>query len=637
MALVSLQDITLSFGGDPLLEKLNLEIEAGEKIGLLGRNGTGKSTLLKLIAGRFEPDSGRIVRAPETRIGLLEQEIPRSLPGPVYEVVLGGLGEVLKLLSAYHAAGRKVAQAPSPANLAELDRLAAEIERAGAWSTQQRVELVMSRLKLDPEHPFSTLSGGLQRRVLLARALVVEPHLLLLDEPTNHLDLEAIDWLEEFLQQHPCALFFVTHDRRLIRNLATRIVELDRGRLTSWPGDFANYLRRRAEREHAETVERRRFDKKLAAEEAWIRQGIKARRTRNEGRVRALEEMRLSFRQRRQGLGRVRFEISRAEMGSKIVAACEGVEFAYEPGRPVISGLNTTLLKGDKVGILGPNGAGKTTLLKLLLGELKPTAGRIQLGRNLEPVYFDQQRDELAGEKTVFEVLGEGNDTIEVNGRRRHLIGYLKDFLFTPDRARVPVRILSGGERNRLLLARLFARPANLLVLDEPTNDLDVETLELLEELLADYRGTLFLVSHDREFINNVVTSSLVFEGAGRVTEYAGGYDDWLRQRPAPAPEPVKSPVKRQKAAKPRSPRPRKLTFKERAELETLPGRLESLEAEQRELYRLLAEPATYRDGAGGRVNAARTRLAALEKELEQAYQRWEDLEAISENETSGA
>ena len=632
--LLSLKDVALSFGGEPLLDGVDFEIAAGERVSLLGRNGCGKTTLMRIIAGRFQPDRGEIVRSPELRLGWLEQDLPEPLPGTIFDVVLDGLGRLPELLSRYHAAGRRVASDSGERNLAELSRLEAEIEKAGAWHLQQRVELVLSRLELDPEHPFATLSGGLQRRVLLARALVSEPHLLLLDEPTNHLDVAAIEWLEDFLLKASAGLLFVTHDRRLIRRLATRIVELDRGRMTSWPGDFANYLRRRSERLHAEDVGRRRFDKKLAAEEEWICKGIRARRTRNEGRVRALEEMRQQFQNRRLQPGRVRMEISRSDFAGKVVALCEEIEFAWETGDRIVSGLTTTILRGDKIGIIGPNGVGKTTLLKLLLGELEPTAGRIRRGANLEVVYFDQRREELDGDKTVFEVLGEGNDTLEVNGRRRHIIGYLKDFLFTPDRVRSPVRILSGGERNRLLLARLFARPADVLVLDEPTNDLDIETLELLEELLADYRGTLLLVSHDREFLDNVVSSSLVFEGNGRVVAYAGGYSDWLRQQSetaAAARESKKDSQMREKGSKPRSVRPRKLTFKEKEELETLPTRLEELEQEQQQLYARLADPEIYREDAGRAVAAARQRLAELEDELELAYARWEELETIRE------
>ncbi len=637
---MSLQDVWLSFGGEPLLEGVDLEIAAGERVCLVGRNGCGKSTLMRVVAGVLAPDRGTVRRAAHLRLGWLEQELPERLPGTVCEVVAGGLGELFALLSRYHAAGRAVAAGGSERALAELARCEAEIEKNDAWRLQRRLDLVLERLKLDAEAPFATLSGGLQRRILLARALVTDPDLLLLDEPTNHLDLEAIEWLEDFLLQAPFAVLFITHDRRLVRNLATRILELDRGALTSWPGDFANYLRRREERDHAEEVGRRRFDRRLLAEEEWIRKGVRARRTRNEGRVRALQEMRRQYAERRQATGRVRMDLGRGGFAGKVVAACEAVSFAYGE-KIIVENLTTTILRGDKVGLIGPNGVGKTTLLQLLLGELEPCSGRIRRAPELEIIYFDQRREELDEMATVFDNIGRGNDTVEVAGRRRHVIGYLKDFLFTPDRARSPVRILSGGERNRLLLARLFTRRADVLVLDEPTNDLDLETLELLEELLAEFTGTLLLVSHDREFINNVVTSSLVFEGAGRVVEYAGGYDDWLAQRPRPEADGsgrarasgAKRPAPEAKPGrgKPKSARPRKLSFKERAELEALPARLEALEAEQQELCDRLADPAIYQADGGRAVAAAKTRLAELAAELESAYARWEELEALAE------
>ncbi len=634
MALVSLQDISLSFGGAPLLDKLNFEIEAGERVCLVGRNGTGKSTLMKILAGELEPDSGRVLFSNGLRVARLSQEVPASMAGTVYDVVVGGLGELLQLLARYHALIRQVSKGDDPEVLAELAKAEEEIEIAGAWQVQRRVDLVMVQLKLDSEQLFSTLSGGLKRRVLLAQALVTEPHLLLLDEPTNHLDIESILWLEEFLLNSPQALFFVTHDRELLKKLATRIIDLEGGKGTSWPGNYSNYLRRKEEMLHAETVQNRRFDQKLAQEELWIRKGIKARRTRNEGRVRALVDMRQQRSERREKVGQVRMEISQAGVTGKLVAVCKEVSFAYGENR-VVNNLTTTILKGDKIGIIGPNGAGKTTLLKLLLGDLQPTEGVVRLGSNLEVIYFDQQREQLDEEKSVFENLGDGNDTIEINGRQRHLIGYLKDFLFTPDRSRSPVKILSGGERNRLLLARLFARPANVMILDEPTNDLDIETLELLEDLLADYKGTLLLVSHDREFINNVVTGTLVFSENGEVQEYAGGYDDWLMQRQVADPSPIleqKNGSKNSKKEKPRSQKPRKLTFKERAELDELPAVLELLEKEQKKLYDAMADPAFYQ-GDSNAVPQAKKRLSEIESELKELYARWEELEMIQEEE----
>ncbi len=633
MALVCLQDLSISFGGDPLLDKINLQIEAGERVCLVGRNGTGKSTLMKLLAGEVLPDSGRLLRGEGVKIARLTQEIPRTLNGTVYDIIVSGLGDLLELLARYHAAAFELENNNDDAALAKLAAVAEEIEIAGAWQVQQRVDLVMKRLKLDSETPVATLSGGLKRRVLLARALVAGPDLLLLDEPTNHLDIDAIVWLEEFLLSSAQTLFFVTHDRKLLQKLATRIVDLEAGKLTSWPGDYRNYLRRKAEMLNADEQYQDRFDKKLAREEAWIRKGIKARRTRNEGRVKALLALRRERSQRREKIGQVQMEISRAETSGKLVAVCEKATFAYG-GKPIIKDLTTTILKGDKIGIIGPNGAGKTTLLKLVLGELQPISGVVKLGSNLEIVYFDQQREQLDEERSVFDNLGDGNDTIEINGRRRHLIGYLKDFLFTPDKARSPVKILSGGERNRLLLARLFTCPANVLILDEPTNDLDIETLELLEELLAEYKGTLLLVSHDREFINNVVTGTLVFTGNGLVEDFAGGYDDWLQQS-LPPPVAVKSAPaaapKPKKTVKPRSTRPRKLSFKEQAELEKLPAVLETLEQEQRQIYADMADPEFYKS-ENRRVAAAKARLAELEKELEELYARWEELESIGEN-----
>ncbi|MFH7327011.1 ATP-binding cassette domain-containing protein, partial [Desulfurivibrio sp. C05AmB] len=483
MALVTLQQISLAFGGRPLLDQVNLQIEAGERLCLLGRNGEGKSTLLRLINGEVEPDGGEIIRRKGLRYAMLEQEVAPGLAGTVYQVAAGG---------------------------GAVDHL--------------HLQKVLSRLDLPTEQDFAALSGGLKRRVLLARALANDPELLLLDEPTNHLDIAAITGLEEMLLAFRGALLFVTHDRQLVRRLATRIIELDRGRLTSWPGDYDLYLRRRDEMLAAESGEQARFDRKLAEEETWIRQGIKARRTRNQGRVEALSKMRRERAARREQSGRVKMQIQAGVPSGRLVAEAKDVAFAYD-GQPVIRGLNTTIMRGDRVGIIGPNGVGKSTLLALLLGRLQPSTGTIRPGTNLEVCYFDQLREQLDPARSVAENLAEGRDTVIINGQSRHVLGYLKDFLFAPERARSPVAILSGGEKNRLLLARLFTRPCNVLVMDEPTNDLDVETLELLEELLLDFSGTLLLVSHDRAFLNNVVTSTLVFEGAGRVVEYAGGYD----------------------------------------------------------------------------------------------------------------
>ncbi|MFC1843960.1 ATP-binding cassette domain-containing protein, partial [Thermodesulfobacteriota bacterium] len=532
MALITLQNISLAFGGLPVLDKISMQIEAGERVCLVGRNGEGKSSLMRLIAGEQPQDSGRIIKQQGVKIARLDQEVEGSLDGTVYHVVSGGLGEFMALLDRHYNVSSRLAVDHSESLLAELADVEHEMETSGVWQVRQQIETVLSRLQLDADRDFAELSGGMKRRVLLARALVCDPDLLLLDEPTNHLDIESITWLEEFLLASSCTLLFVTHDRELLKKLATRILDLERGSISSWPGDYDTYLRRKEEMLAAENGQHARFDKKLAKEEAWVRQGLKARRTRNEGRVRALIEMRRQHQARRQQVGNVRMEITEAGISGKLVAVLKDVKHGFG-STPVISNLSTTVLRGDRIGIIGPNGAGKTTLLRLLLGELNPDMGQIRLGTNLLPVYFDQQRDQLDAAKTVIDNLGDGSDFVEINGRNRHIIGYLHDFLFTADRARSPVSILSGGERNRLLLAKLFARPSNVLVLDEPTNDLDIETLELLEQLLMEYSGTVLLVSHDRAFLNNVVTSTLVFEGKGRVQEYAGGYDDWLLQSSA--------------------------------------------------------------------------------------------------------
>ena len=629
MALITFQEVCLSFGSAPLLDRVCLRIEPGERVCLKGRNGEGKSTLMKLVAGDLVPDSGRVLRRPGLRVGRLSQEVSESLTGSVYDVVAGGLGEMMRLLARHHALTSRLAEESDESLLADLAAVEQELETSGAWSFQQRIDTVLSRLKLDADRIFAELSGGMKRRVLLARALAIGPDLLLLDEPTNHLDIESITWLEEFLLNSGPTLLFVTHDRQLLQKLATRILDLDRGRLTSWPGNYATYLRRKEESLAVESAHQAEFDRKLAREEVWVRKGIKARRTRNEGRVRALVEMRQERRARREQLGRVRMEVAGAGMSGKLVAVLQEMSYSFpDTGKEIIKNLTTTVLRGDKIGLIGPNGIGKTTLLRLLLGELAPTKGKIRLGTNLQPSYFDQQRARLDGEKSLVDNLGDGSEFVEINGRRRHVIGYLRDFLFTPDRARSPVRILSGGERNRLLLAKLFARPSNILVLDEPTNDLDMETLELLEELLLDYSGTVLLVSHDRAFINNVVTSTLVFEGKGRVREYAGGYDDWLRQRSMPEPDKASAKAIKKEQVKTRAGGPRKLTFKQARELEGLPGKIETLEQEQERLYAAMADPAFYQ-GDGSEVARTRERLAELEKILAAAYDRWQELESV--------
>lgn len=628
MTLVNLRNIRVGFGGPLLLVGIDLSIDRDERVCLVGRNGTGKSTILRLITGEAKSDSGEIVYQQGVRIALLTQEVPQALTGSVFDVVAGALGEQGKLLAEYHRASARLAHNHSERLMTELEHVQHKLEASRGWQMRQRVETILSRLKLPEDAEFSELSGGLKRRALLAKALAGEPDLLLLDEPTNHLDIDAIAWLEEFLLKFSGTLLFVTHDRMLLQKLATRIVDLDRGRLTSWPGNYQTYLERKQAALDIEAVENAKFDKKLAAEEAWIRQGVKARRTRNEGRVRALKELRRVRSERREIAGAARMQMQEAEHSGKLVIEAGGVSFGYN-GRPVIGDFSTTIIRGDKVGIIGPNGSGKTTLLKILLGDLKPQKGTIRLGTNLEVAYLDQHRARLDDEKTVQDNVANGSDHVTINGNRRHVIGYLQDFLFSPARARSPVRVLSGGERNRLLLARLFTRPSNVLVLDEPTNDLDIETLDLLEELLMDYNGTVLLVSHDRAFLNNVVTSTLVFEGEGRVNEYVGGYDDWLWQHKAASPvEPPKGEEKKEKP-RPRREKPRKLTFKEQKELEALPQKIEELEAEQQQIHSAMTDPNFYREN-GDKVNALKARLEELEKERAEAYKRWEELDMVT-------
>ncbi|EXJ15137.1 ATP-binding cassette domain-containing protein [Imhoffiella purpurea] len=629
MPLLSLDSIGLSYGLPPLLEDVSFTIERGERICLIGRNGAGKSTLLKIIAGEVQADGGHLRRDQGLRIACLAQEIPRGQEASVFDVVAGGLGELGAVVQEYFRLSHALGPGASEDQLAHLARLQHRLDDQGGWEIEQRTERVVSRLGLDADARFEALSGGLQRRVLLARALVTEPDLLLLDEPTNHLDIDAIDWLEEFLLGFSGSLLFVTHDRRFLQRVATRILELDRGRVTDWPGDYANYLRRREERLHAEALAAEQFDRKLAEEEVWIRQGIKARRTRNEGRVRALEAMRDERRERRELQGTARLRMTEADRSGKLVVEAEGVGYSWGD-RPVIRGLDTLILRGDKIGIIGPNGAGKSTLLKLLLGDLEPRQGVIRRGTNLQVAFFDQMRAQLDLEKSVQDNVAEGSDQIEIEGSSRHVLSYLKDFLFTPERARQPVKALSGGERNRLLLAKLFTRPANLLVLDEPTNDLDAETLELLEELLIQFSGTLLLVSHDRALLDNVVTSTLVFEGDGVVRDYVGGYEDWLRQRPVAEPvveaKAESAPRPAEKSSKPKRSSD-KLSYKETRELEDLPGRIESLESEQAELHARMSDPALYQ-GDPSEVVRVKERLAEVDAILQESYVRWEALEA---------
>ena len=629
MPLLRLDNISLSYGYLPLLAHVQFQIDAGERVCLVGRNGTGKTTLFRVITGDAVPEAGEAWARQGLRIAHLEQDVPPDKEQTIFEVVASGLGELGRLLFEYHQATQKAAAMERP-SLEEIAKLDARIELLGGWNLNQKVESVLTRLALPPDKPMEACSGGVRRQVMLARALVGEPDLLLLDEPTNHLDISTIIWLEKFLLVYRGALMFITHDRSFLRHLATRIVELDRGMLNSYPGDFDAYLRTKDELLAVEERAAVRFDKKLAEEEAWIRRGVKARRTRNEGRVQALQEMRRERSRRLDAQGKASFGIDAGALSGKLVVDMRRVSFGYGDDR-VIRELSTRILRGDRVGIVGPNGSGKTTLLKLILGEIKPTRGEVVLGTRLQLAYFDQHRRILDPEKTVRENLSD-SDYVSVQGRSRHVVGYLKDFLFPVQRIDSPVKALSGGERNRLLLAKTFTQPANLMVLDEPTNDLDVDTLELLEDLLADFQGTLLLVSHDRTFLDNIVTSTLVYEGAGRFVEYAGGYADWVRfqelSRASRAKTPNQSPVA---AISVPSDRPvknsGKLSYKEKRELESLPFRIEALEIEQSELQLKVAQADFYRQPSAT-ITSALERLGSLGNELEECYARWQALES---------
>ena len=630
MALLGMMEVSVAFGGPPVLDRANLQIERGERVALLGRNGAGKSTLMKLLDGTIAPDSGEVVRQSGVTVARLEQEIPGDVEGTTFDVVAAGLGETGRLLARYHQASHRLAAHASDDALRDLDRLHHALDAAGAWRVHTRVETVLARLGLDADAPFASASGGRKRQTLLARALVREPDVLLLDEPTNHLDIAAIEWLEDFLRDGGVSLLFVTHDRAFLRRVATRITELDRGRLADWGSDYDSYLARKESALAAEEREWAEFDKKLAKEELWIRTGIQARRTRNEGRVRALEALRRERGARRERTGAVRLQAQEAERSGRLVIEAKDVSFSRGE-RPIVRDFTTTITRGDRVGLIGPNGSGKTTLLRLMLGDLEPDRGSVRMGTGIELAYFDQLREQLDPERSVFDSIADGADFVRVGGELKHVHGYLQNFLFTPDRARTPVSALSGGERNRLLLARLFTRSFNLLVLDEPTNDLDIETLELLEDLLLDYSGTLLLVSHDREFLDNVVTSTLVLEGGGRVGEYVGGYTDWLRQRPEPAgPNTPAAAGKRSvKPARARSAeKKRRLTYQESKELDALPERIDALEREREGVYASLADPVVLRDGAA--AAEAKSRLAALDAEIEGAMGRWEELATLA-------
>jgi ABC transport system ATP-binding/permease protein len=603
MALISVQDVSIGFGGPRLLEEVNLQIESGEWVGLLGRNGAGKSTLLKLIAGDIEPHSGTIARQQGIRMAYLPQEVPQNLSGRVAEIIEGGLESVTGTLDNEHL-----------------------------WQRQHQVDKIISQMELDADARFEVLSAGMKRRVYLARGLVRNPDLLLLDEPTNHLDIASIDWLEDFLKRWNKTLVFVTHDRVFLQRLTTRIVELDRGRLFDWNCDYPTFVKRKEEMLSAEQAQNANFDKKLAQEEVWIRKGIEARRTRNEGRVRALKRLRQLRSERREQSGKVRIQIASENRSGRLVIEAENISFSYGD-KTIVKNFTTTIQRGDKVGIVGANGSGKTTLLRLLMGELSPSTGVVEHGVNVEMAYFDQLRAQLDESKSVLDNVGQGRDTITINGKARNLMGYLEDFLFTRDRVRAPISALSGGERNRLLLARLFTQPANLLILDEPTNDLDLETLEVLEDLLLDYDGTLLLVSHDRAFLNNIVTSTYILDD-GNVTEYIGGYDDWRSSvrtplagvQPASSSKPKPAPVISTESNADTRSAPRKLSYNEKRELEELPKKIEALEAEHHDLHQKMEDPAFYQQPSEVITDAV-NRLQEIQDELSHLYQRWGELE----------
>ncbi|MCP4095858.1 MAG: ATP-binding cassette domain-containing protein [Planctomycetaceae bacterium] len=601
MSLVSIRDLSIGFRGPALLDSVNCQIEPGQRIGLLGRNGAGKSTLMNLISGKLKPDSGDIIIAPNANIAKLSQDVPQDVQGSIRSIVATGLRQE---------------------SLPEEEQ----------WRFENDIEQVLSRMELDGDNSFETLSSGMKRRVLLARALVSKPDLLLLDEPTNHLDISAIAWLESFLLKFNKSLMFVTHDRMFLRKLATRILEIDRGRIFDWSCDYDSFLERKDAALAAEEKQNALFDKRLAEEEVWIRKGIKARRTRNEGRVRALKKMRVERSDRRQKLGTSNLQIQEAQRSGALVVECKDVSFAYDD-KAIFSNFTTSIMREDKVGIIGPNGAGKSTLLKVLLGLASPTGGKIKTGTNLEIAYFDQLREQLDGEATVQENVGDGSDSILINGTKKHVLGYLQDFLFAPERARTQVKFLSGGERNRILLARLFAKPANVIVLDEPTNDLDAETLELLEEKLVQFTGTVLMVSHDRAFLNNVVTSTLVFEEDG-LREYVGGFDDWQRQSQKRSTTPDRSDETSKnktsgKAKASKTEQPKKLSYKEKREFEKLPSTIEQLENQIAEIHTQMGSPDFYQK-PGSEISKVQTSLTSLEAELSAAYLRWEALDQIA-------
>lgn len=632
MPLLRLDNLSLNYGNQILLDEVNFTLQKGQKYGLLGRNGAGKSTLLGVLAGTVQADSGERWLRPGIKLAVLEQQLPTQGTQRVYDWVAGGIPEVGDLLSRYH----DLIGLGQQADLKQLARIQQQLEARDGWSLQQRVDTILSQLQLPENAPLDSLSGGWRRRVSLARALVNEPDILLLDEPTNHLDIPAIEWLEQHLQSFNGALICITHDRAFLQQIANQIIELDRGQLHPWQGDYRSFLAYRAQALAAEERADALFDKKLAQEEQWIRQGIKARRTRNEGRVRALKAMRQERSERRVQTGRADFSMEEADRSGKIVTELNGVSHAFK-GKAVLNDISTLILRGDRVGIVGANGAGKSTLLKIILGELTPDVGTVQLGSKLEVAYFDQTRAQLNPEQNLIDNICGGREFIEINGKRKHAVSYLGEFLFSPDRLRTPVKALSGGEQNRAILAKIFSKPANLLVLDEPTNDLDMETLELLEEILLEFQGTLLLVSHDRSFMDSVVTSLLILDGSGKVEEQVGGYQSWvdrggkliaLENENESITQPEQSPDKTNPQPAPSAPNRKKLSYKDQRELDALPALIEQLESKQAELEQQISDPSFY-EGARDTIDATLNQLTEIQAQWEQAYQRWEELESL--------
>ncbi|HAV1388892.1 TPA: ABC transporter ATP-binding protein [Vibrio parahaemolyticus] len=638
MALLTIHNAQLAFGDHPLLDRAEFALQENERVCLVGRNGAGKSTLMKALAGDILLDDGKIQITQDVVVSRLEQDPPRNQEGTVYEYVSGGLAEIGEQLKIYHDLLDLVAQDPSEKNINRLAKTQEQLDHSNAWRFDDRVKNVLSALKLSPDTLLRDLSGGWQRKAALARALVCDPDVLLLDEPTNHLDVTTIEWLENFLKDFKGSIIFISHDRAFIKSMATRIVDLDRGQLSSFPGDYDNYLLEKEEMLRVEDMQNAEFDKKLAQEEVWIRQGIKARRTRNEGRVRALKKLREERRDRREVQGKVNLNIDDASRSGKIVFEAENVSFAYD-GKQIVDNFSFNIMRGDRIALIGPNGCGKSTVLKLLLGQLEAQSGRLHCGTKLEVAYFDQYREILDPEKTVIDNLADGKQEVMVGGRQRHALSYLQDFLFAPKRARTPVKALSGGEKNRLLLARILLKPNNLLILDEPTNDLDIETLELLEEMLANYQGTLLLVSHDREFVDNTVTTSWIFEGDGVIEEFVGGYHDAKQQRDQALAVrfSTEKPAKKEKVVEetPKTTQPKnnskKLSYKLQRELEALPAKLEQLESDIETLQEQVNDPEFFAKPVE-QTQPVLEQLAALEQELEIAFERWEELEAMQQD-----